>query len=201
MNSPYLSALTACRVALKSFANPGHPATEGDFVPLTLRVPEDSMFNVRRPTPTFMISNTRVILIDTMLRAMAEALGDRAMAGHYGNLFGFTIFGTDPGRERLYIHQEPQVGGWGATRERDGENALIFMTNAGCRILSAGKSQDQLRQDLVFVRIAGGQPHAVAGTRVLLGYEAGAANWYSAKTGVALPVDDCPARPFAVASR
>jgi N-methylhydantoinase B len=122
---------------LKAFANPDAPATEGDFAPLRLVVPEESMFNVRHPVPTFMISNTRVVLVDLLVRALSEAAPDWAIAGHYGNLFGFTLFGDDPRTGRLYIHQEPEYGGWGATRERDGENAMIFMTNAGCRVLPA----------------------------------------------------------------
>jgi N-methylhydantoinase B len=131
------STLCACRIALKAFANPDAPATEGDFAPLRLVVPEDSMFDARYPAPTFMISNTRVVLVDLLVRALSQAAPEWAIAGHYGNLFGFTLFGEDPRTRRLYIQQEPQYGGWGATRDRDGENALIFMTNAGCRVLPA----------------------------------------------------------------
>jgi N-methylhydantoinase B/oxoprolinase/acetone carboxylase alpha subunit len=51
-------------------------------------------------------------------------------------VIGFTISGTHPRTGSTYIHQEPEYGGWGATRDRDGESAMIFMTNAGCRVLS-----------------------------------------------------------------
>jgi N-methylhydantoinase B len=136
VNSPLPSTLAACRVVLKAFTNPHLPATEGDFAPLRLVVPPGSMFDVRYPSPVFMISNARVILADLLVRALSQAAPVYSMAGHYGNLFGFTISGSDPRTGRMYIHQEPQYGGWGATRERDGESAMIFMTNAGCRVLS-----------------------------------------------------------------
>ncbi|MER2633735.1 MAG: hypothetical protein ABTQ30_07710, partial [Rhizobiaceae bacterium] len=58
----------------------------------------------------------------------------------------------------------------------------------GCRAISAdGKSSgDLLRQDLIFVRVAG-NPHVAPGAKVSLGYDADAATWYSADTEQALP--------------
>src|SRR5205814_3036183 len=111
------ATLAACRIAFKALTNPAEPACEGDFAPLELRVPDDCMFNARYPAPTFVYETD--VLTDVVLRALSEALPGRVAAAHYGNLAGFMLAG------RGWIHQEPEVGGWGASVETDGERALI----------------------------------------------------------------------------
>jgi multiple sugar transport system ATP-binding protein len=155
-----------------------------------------------RPANTFVarfVGAPPMNLLTVQRQAKRLSLSDDVSWIHHGELPGGNddlILGIRP--ENLKLRSESQHG-------IPAEVALVEKLGAevilGCRVLSAGKSDDQLRQDLVFVRIAGGQPHPVAGTRVLLGYDAGAANWYSTETGIALPVNDCPARPYAVASR
>ncbi len=45
----------------------------------------------------------------------------------YGNLCGFMVVDIDPRTKQMYIHQEPENGGWGAGPHSDWENALIFL--------------------------------------------------------------------------
>jgi N-methylhydantoinase B len=137
VNAPYLATLCCCRIAMKALTDPSRPATEGDFAPLTVRTPSGSMVSAEYPAPTFVIASAMIIMIDLVFRALAQAVPGRAMGGHYGNLSAYTLFGTEPRSERLYIAQEPLYGGWGATDFRDGENALIAMVNGDCRVLSA----------------------------------------------------------------
>src|SRR5690606_10150590 len=59
------------------------------------------------------------------------------IAGHYGNLSGFMFVGTDPRTDQMYIHQEPENGGWGAGPHGDGESALIFIADGDTRNLPA----------------------------------------------------------------
>lgn len=127
---------SAARLALKMFTNPDVPACEGDFAPLELVVPEDSMFNARYPAPTFMYGTHLILLADVIVRALGQGVEGKAVGGHYGNLSGFMVVGDAPGGG-LFIHQEPEVGGWGASAESDGENALIFMCDGDVRILSS----------------------------------------------------------------
>jgi len=137
VNAPLPATLCCCRIALKAFTNPHGPATEGDFAPLRVTAPEGSMVAAVYPAPTFVISSLSIILIDLVARAMAQAIPGHAMGGHYGNLAAYTLFGDDPDTGALYIQQEPLYGGWGATADRDGENALIVMVNGDCRVLPA----------------------------------------------------------------
>jgi N-methylhydantoinase B len=137
VNAPALATLCCCRIALKALTDPERPATEGDFAPLTVRVPEGSMVGAVYPAPTFIIASVMTIVVDLVFRALSHALPDKAMGGHYGNLSAYTLYGMSPRTGQLYIAQEPLYGGWGATASRDGENALIMMVNGDCRVLSA----------------------------------------------------------------
>jgi N-methylhydantoinase B len=131
------ATLSAARLVLKALTTPDQPANDGDFAPLELIVPDDSMFNAQYPAPTFMYGTHLILLADVILRALAAAAPGRAIAGHYGNLSGFQIDGIDPASGQLYIQQEPEVGGWGAHAGGDGENALIFLCDGDARNISS----------------------------------------------------------------
>ena len=131
------ATLSACRMAFKSLTAPDAPVTEGDFVPLELNVPENNMFNASYPAPTFMYGTHLILLSDVIMKALSKALPDKVIAGHYGNLCGFMIVGIDPRTKQMYIHQEPENGGWGAGPHGDGESALIFSLDGDTRNIPA----------------------------------------------------------------
>jgi N-methylhydantoinase B len=137
VNCGFPATLSACRIALKSITNPDLPACEGDFVPMTVKAPENSMFNARYPAPTFMYGTHLILLVDVICRALAAAIPDQVLAGHYGNLSGCMLVGEDPGTGELYIQQEPENGGWGASRTSDGESAMVFVADGDTRNITA----------------------------------------------------------------
>jgi N-methylhydantoinase B len=55
-----------------------------------------------------------------VVRALGQAIPERAVAAHYGSLCGFILLGADPRTGHPYIQQEPEVGGWGASAQEDG---------------------------------------------------------------------------------
>jgi N-methylhydantoinase B len=126
-------AVSAARIALKALTHPTIPATEHDFVPLEVTVPEECFLHAHYPAPVFLGAVPLFVLVDLVCRALAEALPDRVPAGHFGDLAGFYFVGTDPVTERLYMHQEPEVGGWGAAFRRDGEPASIGILSGATR--------------------------------------------------------------------
>ena len=95
------------------------------------------MFNAEYPAPTFMYGTHLILLADVMLKALSQAVPDKVIAGHYGNLSGFMLVGVNPNTQQLYIHQEPENGGWGAGPHGDGENALIFIADGDTRNIPA----------------------------------------------------------------
>ncbi len=124
--------ISACRVAFKCLTAPLSPVSEGSFRPLRVIVPDDCMFNAKPPAPcaVWIISIT---LIDTIFKALEPALPDRVPAGQYGDVAAIFIFGNDPRSGQPYLIVEPEGGGWGAFRGRDGENVLIAIADGDTR--------------------------------------------------------------------
>ena len=57
-------------------------------------------------------------------RCMAKAIPERLPAGHFASICGTVLAGTHPDTGRRYTMVEPQMGGWGATAQRDGLDAM-----------------------------------------------------------------------------
>ena len=65
----------------------------------------------------------RVRLYDLILRCLAPHLEGRLPSGGFASICGTFIGGRHPDTGRHFTIVEPEVGGWGATAERDGLNA------------------------------------------------------------------------------
>ena len=124
--------ISGCRVAMKCLTTPLAPTSEGDFRPLTVKVPEECVFNARPPAPCsiWVISIT---LIDTIFKALAGAMPERVPAGQYGDVAAIFIYGENPNSKQSYLIVEPEGGGWGAFRDRDGESVLIAIADGDTR--------------------------------------------------------------------
>ena len=55
-------------------------------------------------------------------KALAPHCPKRLPAGHLAAVCGTTLIGRDPASGDVTLLQQPLVGGWGATADRDGEN-------------------------------------------------------------------------------
>ena len=124
--------ISACRVALKCLTSPNSPVAVGAFVPLRVIVPEDCMFNAKPPAPCA-VWIIAITLIDTIFKALSKALPAAVPAGQYGDVAAIFIFGKDPRDSRPYLIVEPEGGGWGAFRNRDGESVLIAIADGDTR--------------------------------------------------------------------
>jgi len=125
-------AISASRVAFKCLTAPLSPVSEGAFRPVRVIVPDDCMFNAKPPAPCA-VWIIKITLIDTIFKALAPALPDRVPAGQYGDVAAVFIFGTDPRNQKPYLIVEPEGGGWGAFRNRDGESVLIAIADGDTR--------------------------------------------------------------------
>ncbi|RJQ10357.1 MAG: hydantoinase B/oxoprolinase family protein [Bacillota bacterium] len=160
LNCGLAASVSGCRVALKCATDPLSPVNEGNFAPLKLIVPSNSMFNVKPPGPAFLYGISLIVLIDVVLKALAPALGDAVPAAHYGDMAGFMIYGVDPATGRQFIQQEPEGGGWGAFPDRDGENVMIFIADGDTRNIPAEviESKFPLRLERYSLREDSGGP-------------------------------------------
>lgn len=116
---------TQCAVAIMFHAlvDPQYPPNSGCFRPVRVIAPPGTVFSARRPAPVSTYWETMLYVTDLIARALAPHMPGRLPAGHFLSTCGTIIGGVKDGE--YFIMVEPQAGGWGATADKDGENALM----------------------------------------------------------------------------
>jgi N-methylhydantoinase B len=58
-------------------------------------------------------------------RCLAPHLGERLPSGHFASICGTLIGGVHPDTGQRFAIIEPEVGGWGGSKDADGNNAMF----------------------------------------------------------------------------
>lgn len=135
LNCGEAQAISACRVAYKLLINPDNPPNGGAFRPLTVQTRPDSLLTARDPAPCQWYFTPLGLLIDLVVKALAEVLPERAAGASYGDSMVIGIAGIDHRSGRPYFDLEPTVGGWGAWDGSDGQDGLINNVNGSLKDL------------------------------------------------------------------
>lgn len=123
-------SIIACQMIFKALCDSERYANFGSFSPLQVMTEEGTVFHASGAAPQGFYFETRVRLFDMLMQCMANALPGCLPAGSFSSIFGTVITGAHPDTGRRYAMVEPQMGGWGATNDRDGADAM-FSTNHG----------------------------------------------------------------------
>jgi N-methylhydantoinase B len=102
-----------------------HVANAGSFRPLELLTRPGSVFDAAEPAAMAIYYEVEIRIYDTILRCLAPHLGERLPAGGFSSICGTFIGGPHPDTGRHFTIVEPQLGGWGASAERDGNSAIF----------------------------------------------------------------------------
>jgi N-methylhydantoinase B len=116
-------AVIAAQMALMNLLDAGTAANAGHFRPLGVLTRPGSVFDPCEPAAMGIYYEVRIRLYDLILRCLAPHLAPRIPAGGFASICGTFIGGRHPDTGRHFTIVEPEVGGWGATSERDGLNA------------------------------------------------------------------------------
>ena len=114
-----------CRLVFKMLTTPTEPANEGHFRMVSVIIPDESIFNAKRPQGTWPGFFALEALIDVVKRALAEAIPERVNADDYGKCTPAHIKGSYPDGSIFFL-ADTEGGGWGAKPFEDGENAMLF---------------------------------------------------------------------------
>ncbi|UGY94577.1 hydantoinase B/oxoprolinase family protein [Streptomyces gobiensis] len=133
VNCGVAQAISACRVGYKLLVSPDIPGNGGSFRPLTVRVREGSVFGAQPPAACQWYFSHLGLLIDLVAKALAPALPDKVAAASHGDSMVVMFAGTDPRTGREYVSLEATLGGWGAWRGSDGQDALINNVNGSLK--------------------------------------------------------------------
>jgi N-methylhydantoinase B len=100
-------------------------ANAGHFRRLTMLTRPGSVFDPKPPAAFATYYEVEIRLYDLIWRCLAPHLGNRLPAGSFGSICGTFIGGRHPDTGRHFTIVEPQVGGWGGSAARDGNNAMF----------------------------------------------------------------------------
>lgn len=157
VNCGITQTVAAARVAYKLLICSDVPPNGGSFQALDVQAPVGSIFYAQEPAPCGWYFTPLGLLIDLIVKALANVMPERAAGAHYGDSMVITIAGSDPRNDdEFYLMIEPTTGGWGAFDGGDGANSLINNVNGSfkdlpieifeskypLRILSYGIRQD-----------------------------------------------------------
>ena len=117
--------LVCAQMIFKSLTDPYSPCNDGSFRPIRLLTREGSVFHAEEPAAIGFYFETEVRVYDLLWRCLAPVVPDRLAAGHFASICGTFVGGTHPDTGRQYTIIEPQIGGWGASRGRDGNSAIF----------------------------------------------------------------------------
>ncbi len=124
----------AARVAYKALTGPLEPVNEGSFRALNVIIPEGNIMMARYPAPMAGWSVIVPTVVDTIVKALADAMTDRVPAGHHGLLGGSIVFfGLHPKTMRRFVVQSIEGGGWGGRPTEDGESGTVSVCQGDVR--------------------------------------------------------------------
>jgi N-methylhydantoinase B len=123
INSGIVQTRSAIQQAFKFLVNPQTPVTGGSFANLGIKVPAGSCFDPDPEAACLHYGPHLMLAMDLIVRALHEAVPERAAAGHVGDSWNVT-FVNAPGCAP-YLSGESLTGGWGGAPGHDGESALV----------------------------------------------------------------------------
>jgi N-methylhydantoinase B len=123
-------AVIASQIVLMNLVDPHGSANAGHFRPLSVLTQPGSVFEPSPSAACGIYYEVRIRLYDLLWRCLAEQVGVQLPAGGFTSVCGTYIGGRHPDTGRHFTIVEPQVGGWGASADRDGNDAL-FSGSAG----------------------------------------------------------------------
>ncbi len=121
-------------IAYKGITSPLEPLNEGSFRALNVKIQEGNLMMAKFPAPMAGWSRPIPTVVDTILKALSRGLPDKMPAAHMGTLgAAITFFGFDPAKNRDFVLQTIEGGGWGARPWEDGESASVSVCQGDVR--------------------------------------------------------------------
>jgi N-methylhydantoinase B len=143
-NSGPSTGQSCAQVAYKCLTSPtDYPVNEGSFRSLKVIVPQGTVVSAIKPAAMRWWMTFPMTVVDTVFKAMAEAIPERAIAAHHADLVFALVHGISPRDGRFYIAAcGPSGGGWGAKHNSDGMSGVVCSNdgdthNSPCEQLEA----------------------------------------------------------------
>jgi N-methylhydantoinase B len=144
---------SAARLAYKFLINPQAAPNGGHFRALALKVPPGTMYSAQEPAACVYYGAPLGLMIEVILKALAQAVPDRVLAGQRSDPMNVILDGTLRDRSGPYITAEATAVGWGAGAQMDGANGVVNhmggdLKNMPVEVLESKYPLQILRYDL-----------------------------------------------------
>lgn len=134
INCGVAQTISSVRVALRLLIGGTRPPDGGTFRPVSVTVPRGCFLYAEEPAACGNYAASAVLLMDLVMRALSDAVPERACAGQYGDTISELVW-TDSSGKHLMLG-EAHAGGWGAGEGYTGVDATIDLTNGQFRNFS-----------------------------------------------------------------
>jgi len=129
-NSGAAAGRSCCQVAFKCLTSAlERPINEGSFRPLKIVLPPGRVVSAIRPAAMRWWMTFPMTVVDTIFKALADAIPDRVIAGHHADLMSAIINTRRPDGQLMIFSGGLIGGGWGAKRGADGSHATICIND------------------------------------------------------------------------
>jgi len=131
INAVYAITWSAVAYVLRCLLGLDIPGNSGCMKPVTVRAPEGTVVNAKRPAAVAAGNvETAQRIVDVLIGAFAQACPERVPAASQGTMNNVTIGGWDPERQQAFAYYETLGGGMGAGSQRPGASGVhSHMTN------------------------------------------------------------------------
>lgn len=120
LNSGYFGgAMNVARIAFKCLTTPHLPSNEGCFRPLEVICPPGKLLSAVPPAALGDWAVPFPTVLDTIFRALADAIPDRIPAATRGDARGIIVVGLDQAKRKFFGLHLPHIGGHGARPTSD----------------------------------------------------------------------------------
>jgi N-methylhydantoinase B len=130
-NSGETTGYACAEVAYKCLTSPtDYPINQGSFRSLKVALTPGTVVSAVRPAAMRQWMCYPMTIVDTVFKALSQALPDEVIAGHHADLLSINMFGVNPRDGRFFIgSMGPLGGGWGAKSSEDGVSATVCLND------------------------------------------------------------------------
>jgi N-methylhydantoinase B len=127
MNCSRASAISGVQYAIKAITDPENPPNAGSYRPVEVITRPGSVCDAQAPASIVGFGEVAYRVLDTVMRALADAAPDRVLASGSGSTGTVAVGGRDPrpeAKKPYFMSLELSSGAYGARATKDGLNAL-----------------------------------------------------------------------------
>ena len=130
-NSGETTGYACAQVAYKCISSPtDYPINEGSFRSLKVMLKKGTIVTAQKPAAMRWWMTFPMTIVDTIFKALEQAIPDRVIAGHHADLISGNVHGIVPKTGAFFIGSfGPLGGGWGAKLTEDGMSATVCLND------------------------------------------------------------------------